>query len=204
MIISYAEQGTDQWYRDRMAIPTASAFGKIMTPAGKKSSQADAYMNGLVAEWLINEPQPNETFGWMDHGNDTEDEARDVYEFITGNEVTEVGVVYKNAGRLIGCSPDALLTEHRKGAEIKCPAPHTHISYLLANGVPAKYIPQVQGSMYITGYKEWDFMSYHPDYPELIVTIPRDSGYIASLDKLMKEFVAEMVVKRKKLMRYKR
>ena len=203
MIIDWSEQGTDEWYRSRMGIPTASAFGKIMTPTGKKSSQSDAYMNMLVAEWLLDKPQPNETFGWMDHGNETEAEARDAYEFISGNEVVPVGVVYKNAGRLVGCSPDALLTSIEKGCEIKCPAPHTHISYLLANGVPSTYIPQVQGSMYVTGYKEWDFVSYHPEFPPLIVTVKRDDDYIKKLDANLKPFIAGMIAKRKKLMRYK-
>jgi exodeoxyribonuclease (lambda-induced) len=140
----------------------------------------------------------------MQNGSDTEVEAREVYEFITGNEVCEVGVIYKNCGRLIGCSPDGLLTLLRKGLELKCPDEHTHVGYLVAEELPSVYIPQVQGSMFVTGYDEWDFMSYHQDFPPLIITVKRDEQYIAKLNKMTVDFVAEMVEKRKKLMKYKR
>ncbi len=203
MIISYSEQGTDQWGRDRMAIATASSFGKILSPTGRKSTQAKAYMNVLLAEWFSGNPKPNKSFGSMQNGHDVEPEAREVYEFITGNEVCEVGVVYKNAGRLIACSPDGLLTMHRKGIEIKCPDEHTHIGYLSDDELPLTYTPQVQGSMYVTGYDEWDFMSYHPKYPPLLITVKRDEKYIIKLDQALNEFNAEMNVKRKKLMRFK-
>ena len=204
MIIDYSIQGTEEWRIARLGIPTASSFGKILTPTGKKSTQSKAYMNTLLAEWFTGKPKPNKTYGSMQNGNDTEDEAREVYEFITGNEVTEVGVVYKNADKLIGCSPDGLLTSKRKGAEFKCPDEHTHVGYLVDDCLPLIYIPQVQGSMYATGYDEWDFMSYHPKYPQFLITVKRDEKYIITLDQALKIFNQEMIAKRNKLMRFKK
>lgn len=203
MIITFYEQDTPEWMQSRSGVATASEFAKIMTPTGNKSSQSDSYMNLLVAEWILNQPINNETYGLMEYGKETEEQARNIYEFITGHEVTTTGIIYKDNNKLIGCSPDVMMCDTEKGAEIKCPAPHTHISYMLAKSCPIKYIPQVQGSMYITGYQEWDFMSYHPDFPPMIVTVKRDDEYIEKLDKHMVKFLNSMLAKRDKLKQYR-
>lgn len=204
MIIDYCEQGSEEWLHARLGIPTASEFGKIMTPTGRSSSQAMPYQNLLVAEWLLGYPQDQESFGFMEYGKETEEQARDTYEFMTGNEPVPVGFVYKDEERVVGCSPDSLLANRRRGLEIKCPQPHVHISYMLAESCPLKYLPQVQGCMYVTGYDEWDFMSYHPDFPPLIVTVKRDREYIRQLSSFMEKFINGMFVKRKKLEEYRR
>jgi hypothetical protein len=49
------EQGSMDWYRLRMGIPTASQFHKIVTPGGKLSEQRHAYMYRLIAERLLME-----------------------------------------------------------------------------------------------------------------------------------------------------
>jgi hypothetical protein len=67
------------------------------------------------------------------------------------------------------------------GIEIKCPLPHTHIAYLREGVVPSKYIPQIQGCLWITGREWWDFMSYHPAMEDLIVRVERDNEYIKKL-----------------------
>lgn len=204
MIIDFSEQGTPEWDQSRLAIPTSSKFGSIVTPTCKKSTQAEAFMNHLVAEWLEGRPVEHRTFGSMANGTETEPQARDAYEFITGNDVVETGVVYKDSDKLVGCSPDGLLCSIRKGVEIKCPDPHTHIGYLLAEKLPNIYIPQVQGSMFVTGYDEWDFMSFHPNYPPLIITVKRDEEYIEKLETVLHVFTKNMLDKREKLEQYKR
>jgi hypothetical protein len=79
-----------------------------------------------------------------------------------------------------GASPDGLVGDEG-GIEIKCPLPHTHVSYLRAGDVPSKYIPQIQGCLWITGREWWDFMSYHPAMEDLIVRVYRDEAYIKKL-----------------------
>jgi len=57
MIIEYdIEQGSERWLQARLGIPTASAFDKIVTSTGKASTQSNAYMNKLLAEWLTGRP----------------------------------------------------------------------------------------------------------------------------------------------------
>ena len=65
MIIHGCEQGTDEWFQARCGIPTASSFDKLITPTGKPSTQADAYMHQLLAEWVMGEKISMDSTFWM-------------------------------------------------------------------------------------------------------------------------------------------
>lgn len=191
MIILDVQQGTQEWLEARCGIPTASNFDKILTSTGKSSTQAKSYMNKLVAEYFTMEKTSVEQNEWMLRGIELEAEARKLYEFLSDVDVKEIGMAYKDDRKLISCSPDGLLT--KKGLEIKCPAPHTHVEYLLNGKLPTKYLMQVQGSMWVTGLEQWDFMSYHPDLPHLLITVDKDEKLHSILDTEMSSFVEKML-----------
>jgi len=203
MVILDIEQGSDEWLAARLGIPTASNFDAIITPTGKKSTQFAGYQNKLIAEQLAGKPLNNFKSEWMNRGNELEPEARMYYEFVKDVHVDEVGIVFNNKHHEIGASPDGLIGIDG-GLEIKCPAPHTHVGYLLANKIPNEYIPQVQGNMMVTGRKWWDFMSYCPELAEsgresLIIRVPRDTEYIKNMRIYMKEFLSGLAEKKSKL-----
>jgi hypothetical protein len=115
-----------------------------------------------------------------------EDLARETYEKRTGHAVIGVGLCLHESGGF-GCSPDGLVysrdyfpTEgnpqvYGHGIEIKCPIPETHAKYLLAGTLPDEYRPQVHCSLAVTGLDRWDFMSFCPGLPSLLVTVERDA-----------------------------
>ena len=201
IIIDDIKQGSDEWKMFRLGIPSASNFSMIITPTGKTSTQAEGYMNRLLAEWLTGKTSDIEQSEWMKRGIEMEAEARDYYAFRHDVEIRQVGIVYRDEKRLVSCSPDGLHGDG--GLEIKCPAPHTHVGYLL-NGFPNDYTPQVQGSMYVTGAQWWDFISYHPDMEPVIVRVMRDDAFIKTLDGLLTKFLSEMQTRRDKLKQFKR
>lgn len=190
MIILDVEQGSDLWFKARAGIPTASSFDKIITSTGKASTQGKAYMSKLIAEHFMGDKISMESNEWMLRGVELEPEAREYYEFQTDSIVQEVGLIYKDEDKFVSCSPDGIIG--KKGLEIKCPAPHTHVDYLMADKLPSKYVAQVQGSMWVTGLKEWDFLSYHPDLPPLLLTVKADLVFHATLDELMIKFLAKL------------
>ena len=199
MILINCVQGDDVWRQVRTGIPTASSFDKICTPAtAKASAQAEAYMFKLLAEWMTGAKEDEEPTEWMLRGIELEGAARETYQFINDDIVDTAGFIYSDEDRLFGCSPDGLVGGNG-GLEIKCPAPHTHVEYLLGGKLPTKYIPQTQGCMLVTGREWWDFMSYHPEMPPLIVRVERDDVYIAKLHELLIAFTTEMLDKREKL-----
>ena len=131
---------------------------------------------------------------WMERGTEMEEEARNWYVFESGREVEQVGFVMGDGA---GCSPDGLCED--RGIEVKCPKPATHVGYLLKGKLPTTYIPQVQGSMWVCELDQWDFISYCPGLPPLLVTVERDAGYIQSLADRVNWFNEKLADKRAKL-----
>ena len=100
----------------------------------------------------------------MARGTELEPESRDLYAMLKDVEPVQVGMVYKDASKLIACSPDALIGDDGLW-ESKSPAPHNQVQSLLKGIVPTQYIPQIQGQLFVTD-REWcDFQSYCPGMP---------------------------------------
>jgi len=200
MLIVDCEQGDDEWFQARLGIPTASEFSNIITPAkGDYSKSATTYMHKLIAETITGKEATGFMSIWMERGKETEAEARSYYEFTQGVEVEQVGFIYRDERKLIGCSPDGILNK-TKGLEIKCPSPGVMVNYLLNPALPSEYIPQLQGSMLVTGFDEWDFIAYHSDFDEqLIITVKRDREYISKLEMYLNKFITELKTKLLKL-----
>jgi putative phage-type endonuclease len=192
MIILTDEQGSPEWLASRLGRPSASNFGRLVTGNGKPSSSAESYINEMIAERLTGRSKPFYTNEHMERGNALEPEAREAYEFITDLEVVETGFILHDSEEF-GCSPDGLVAE-QGGLEIKCPSDSVHVSYLRAGKVPAKYYQQVQGCMWITGREWWDFMSYHPEMPHLLVRAHRNEKYIEAMAEQV-EAAVETIVK---------
>lgn len=195
MQIFNIEQGTDEWHKARRGVITGSRFKDIVTPAkGDLSSSSKKYMYELVAE-RMGATIENFSNEYMQRGTELEADARSAYEFIKDATVDEVGFCLEG---IIGVSPDGLINDDG-GLEIKCPKETTHISYLDDGGLPLIYKPQVQGSLWITGREWWDFMSYHPQLPPLIIRVYRDEDYIKNMEKVITKFAEDMLELEQKL-----
>lgn len=178
------EQGSPEWHTLRNR-PTASRFSDLVTPAGKPSASATAYIAELLAAYYGNHKPFFETDA-MRNGTEREPAARDLYEIMTGNTVEQVGfVIERDEPFAPGCSPDGLVGDDG-GIEIKSPEPWTHMQTVMEGKMPAKHIAQTQGFLFVTG-REWcDFVSYCPLFPAqhqiFIERQHRDEKYIAALD----------------------
>ncbi len=188
MIVSNVVQMSEEWFVEKAGVPSASHFGEILSATGKISKQSKNYMYRLAAERILGRSIETYQSADMKRGIELEPKARSLYQLRKLVEVKEVGMVYPDEQKKYSCSPDGDIPQKEKGLEIKCPKEHTHIDYLLNNKLPAIYFPQVQGSMAVTGYKTWDFMSYCPGLDPLIITIERDEKYISALKEQLDEF----------------
>ena len=131
----------------------------------------------------------------MQHGNDTEPQARAMYTLTTGRAVAEVAFVDHPIIPMAGCSPDGLVGELGL-AEIKCPQPTEHIRTILGGAIKRQYALQMQWQMACTG-REWcDFVSFCPDLPDdLSLHIDRvaiDHDMIRDMEKAVTAFLAEV------------
>lgn len=185
-----------EWFRLRLGRPTASEFHRILTPGGKLSKQSEGYMNRLLAEAMLGRQldEVDIQTKWMQRGQELESSGISAYEFQNDVE-TEPGGFFTNDTGTIGASPDRLV-ESRGLLELKCPAPPTHIQYLLTGSVEEDYLPQLQGQLYITE-RDWvDICSFHPELPPVVIRVLRDEAYIVRLSAALESFGAVLTQKR--------
>lgn len=181
------EQRTDEWYEARRGVPTASSFGKLITSTGKRAASANAYIDELIAEKLTGESKFIPTTAAMQYGIDTEQKAREYYEFMYEKEVIEVGLCLHDEISA-GASPDALIGDDGL-LEVKCPQSHTMVKYLRENRLPPEYKAQVMGQLWICG-REWaDFLAYHEKMKPLLIRVERDEEFIADLSAIVTKAV---------------
>jgi hypothetical protein len=192
MIILDIEQGTPEWDNARIGIPSASVFEKIYTSTGKISGQREKLLQQLAEERILNRKKNGYSGGSMQRGTELEPEARSFFQLTTGQEVEQVGLCYLDDRKDRSCSPDGLMQIEKEGLEIKCPELAAHYEYLKAGVLPTKYFVQVQGSMYITGFEKWHFLSYYPGMKPLHIVVERDEIWIAKFSKALDDFNIEL------------
>ena len=198
MILMDCLQGSPEWHAARLGIPTASAFSRILSPKSLKLSESSqSYMHELLAERMLGFPLESASSDFMERGKALEDQAMAYYELQRGVDTERVGFALTD-DRRAGCSPDRLVGTEG-GLEIKCPSPAVHVGYLL-DGLPAKFLPQVQGCLWITGRAWWDLLSYHADLPVALVRVSRDPEYIGALEAAVTAFCDRLESASEKLM----
>lgn len=189
------EQGSAEWFAARAGLPTASEFATVMAKGkdGGKSLTRAKYMRQLAGEIITGEPAPEGySNGFMERGKLLESEARDLYAFTRDADPLLVGFL-RNGNK--GASPDSLIGSDG-GLEIKTAIPAVQIERLQAGKLPSEHRAQVQGNIWVSEREWWDFLSYCPKLPPLIVRVPRDEAYIRDMAielELFHEELAELV-----------
>lgn len=195
------EQGSPEWHFARLGIPTASQFDRILTPKTRKpSGQADGYLAELVAEWLLQMPLEWGSSRPVERGTDLEDRARRWYEMTEDVDVQRPGFILREDG-LVGASPDGLVGEDVV-LEIKTPMALQHTKYFIGVESPA-HVGQTQGTLYLTGRKRVDVVSFNPDLPPRLFRVDRDEEYITALDAALKPFLEKLEGFKKEFARFR-
>lgn len=190
MQIVDCEQGTEEWFRARMGIPTASEFSTVMASGrgGGESKTRRTYMLKLAGEILTGEPMDSHSNHHMERGKEMEPDARNLYAFMHDCDPQLVGFI-RNGQK--GCSPDSLVGADGM-VEIKTKLPHLQVDCLLSDRLPPEHRAQCQGALWVAE-REWiDFVSYWPGLPLFVIREHRDEDYIAKLSAAVDEFNDEL------------
>ncbi len=190
MEIINCDQGSLDWFKARAGIVTASEFQTLLMKGkgGGDSATRRTYMRKLAGEIITGEPMESFTNAHMDRGKVMEQEARDLYAFMTDCEPMQVGFI--KSGRK-GASPDSLIDDNG-GLEIKTRLPHLMIELLESGEVPNEHIAQVQGGMWVAEREWWDFVAYWPKLPLFVKRVYRDESYINKLAEAVDQFNGEL------------
>lgn len=192
MTITYieVEQGTPEWFKARMGIPTASEFHTMMTTKGTRAGR-QTYLYKLAGERLSGEPMEGYSNWHMERGKQMEEQGRAFYQFHTDADLKPVGFVRNDEIRA-GCSPDGLIGNDGS-FELKTCLPHIMIPHLLKPGqCPYEFAAQVQGAMLVMKRSFVDLCIFWPNMPKWIYRVKRDEQYIAALRIELNAFNKEL------------
>jgi hypothetical protein len=188
VIIHDVAQNTPEWRMLRAGIPTASQFSRIVTPAGKSSSQRESYIFQLLGERITGRPENDFKYTWaMERGSSLEHKAVEYFEFQTDIKTTTGGFCTDDLERW-GASPDRLVGDN---GVLECKAPEfaTHIMYLMRDGSAyADYRTQAQSELWVCEREFVWFLSYHPDLPWSLQRVERDEPFIDKLKAGVESF----------------
>lgn len=191
------EQGSEEWYRARMGIPTASMFATVMAQGkgGGESKTRRTYMLKLAGEILTGRPMENYSNDHMERGREMEEMLRNQYAFQTNSDLERVGFIKR--GRA-GCSPDSLIGK-KKMLEIKSTLPHLLIDIHMRGEFPPEHKAQCQGALWVAEREEIDIAIGWTDVeagfigiPLYIQTLHRDEKYIEAIARAVEEFNGEL------------
>jgi putative phage-type endonuclease len=193
------EQRSPEWFAARIGLVSASRIADVM--AKGKGITRTSYMTQLITETLTGQPTEIFVTREMQWGIDQEDTARAWAGAKLGEMVQEVGFV-RHPTLDSGASPDGLIGDDAV-LEIKAPASHTHLEWILTDTIPSKYVQQMQWQLACTQRKVGWFCSFDPRMPVnlqcWLKRVERDDQLIAELEEEVKAFTTEMELKLKQL-----
>lgn len=192
MNILNVKQNSVEWEMARLGVVTASEMDELISPEGKPRTgdRVEKYLAVKLTERVLGMTGsiPN-TFA-MDNGAILEREALPYLEFAHGWKIDRVGFCISD-DKKIGCSPDGLIGEDG-GVEIKCPLATTHVRYLMEGELPKIYRAQVNMSLYVTGRKWWQFVSYNRHLPPLILRVERNEQDMEAIARVLGLFLINL------------
>lgn len=196
MIIHEMNQGTPEWFKVKAGVPSSSCFSQIITGTGKPSDSLKKYALKLATEKHLGKSIDDGFSGtkYMDRGTELEPESRADYEMLHQVTIREVGFITDDLGRW-GASTDGLvnddgLTEFKNLISTSMMALLVYLAKNPGKTEP-KYIPQIQGELFVTE-REWcDIVFYHPDFDPIIHRHYPDLVFQAALKAQLVKVIAE-------------
>ena len=192
MILHTAPQGSPEWHAARAGVITASMFAtcrqklKSGPSKGEFAAAAGDYAFRLAVERISGQPLDEGFETWaMRRGHELEPAARLEHELAIGVVVQPAGFVTTD-DNLFGASADGLIGEDG-GAEYKCLVDPSRLRRVLLTGDISEFMDQIQGGMWITGRRYWDFCLYCPALESIGLQlwhrrVERDDNYIDQME----------------------
>lgn len=140
-----------------------------------------------ITGWTEDTPMTSD----MWRGVESEPFAREEYAEHFG-PVVEVGFMRREEkGWTLGYSPDGLVGDDGL-IEIKSPRAKTHVATILSGEVPARYMPQLQGGLLVSGRKWVDFVSYVGGMHMAPIRVLPDPAWFDAITAACKAFEANV------------
>lgn len=193
MIILNIEQRSEAWHEARCGRVTGTRFASLM--AGESTKAYKDLVSDIVCEIITGKIEDGYVSPAMEHGIETEPEARREYESVFGTEIKTAGFIIPDEETKyhdwVGISPDGLTSDNGV-LEIKCPMAKTHLGYIESDKLPTDYKYQVQGQLFVTGFDYCDFMSYVEDMKPFIIRVYPDKEIHAEFERRLDLLITQV------------
>lgn len=198
MIIYDHPQGSAEWLASRAGVITASKFveaRKRLKSGPKKggfTEAAEDYAFRVAVERISGAPLDEGFSTWaMKRGNEMEPEARAWVEVKLGIFVDTAGFVTTDDEKF-GASADGFIDKDG-GLEIKCLVDPGRIRNVILSDDISEFMDQIQGGMWLTGRKWWQFALFCPALEKVGLQlytkrVDRDDNYINEMELDLLEF----------------
>jgi putative phage-type endonuclease len=190
------EQGSKAWFDARLGCVTSSRIADVVAKRKRGEGELQCKIDmrwELVCEFLTQKPTEHYVSRWMKEGKEKEPLARAEYEVRNEVFVEQVGFAYHASIKYAGASPDGIIGDVGL-IEIKCPRIETHLQYIIDDKVPDEYLPQMIWQLGCCGddFRWNDFVSYHPDLPELYQLFQKRLERTSEVDALIRGYNLEV------------
>jgi len=150
------------WLSQRCGKLTASRMADAMdlTAKGADSAKRKALKVELLAERLTGDTVPHFVNSFMQWGLEQEPAAKAAYELASGQMILPCGFYDHPQIADFGATPDGLIPQGV--IEFKCAQTTTHLTWMLAGGVPEQHKPQILSQLACTGRERAVFVSFDP------------------------------------------
>jgi hypothetical protein len=169
-------QGSDEWFKIRCGVLTASEMKLILTPTLKVASNEKerGHLYSLMSQRITGYVEPSYIGDDMLRGYEDEIEARIAYAKHYA-PVKDCGFVTNDEwGFTLGYSPDALVGDDGlieiKGRKHKFQV-ETILENVASNTAPAEFMLQLQTGLLVTKRKWIDFISYSAGLPMATIRV---------------------------------
>jgi len=201
MIILEHEQHSEAWYEIRVGRVTGTRFATLVSGEGTKGYKD--LVTDIACEIITKKRRRGYVSADMDEGILMEPLARDWYRDNI-QPVHEVGFIMPDEEDefhdWIGISPDGI--GENFGLEIKCPIPKTLMGYIEAGTLPAEYHHQVQGLLFVTGFKYLDFLAYVENMKPFLTRVYPDMELFSRYEQRLRKLIEEVKAKLEKYNQY--
>jgi len=212
------EQGSDEWHIMRMSCFTASNakhllstkrgtktnnYGTDYTISPKSTQGRKTYMSELVSR--VGAPRISDDINakpllW---GKENEPKARDAYEALTFNKVSEVPFIYRDTSMRAGASPDGIC-QQGNGLELKSPwSDSVFIQFATQDKLKHEERHQCQFNMFCSGLDMWHEAKFDPRMVNCkklhMIEVERDQIAMELFEEAMEIFNDEMDIMLDKL-----
>jgi hypothetical protein len=201
--------GSSEWTEARRGRVTASRFGDVMTEprskaeqmAGKMGATAKGYLMELVAATITGQDKVGGKSAAMDRGVEKESDGLDRYTKQKFYDEVLKGRILLKMGTLISATPDGFIEEGEDDegpglVEVKCPESKTHLETFITRELPADYVEQVHGQMWVAGRSWCDFVSFDDRFPLamqlVVIRVQRDEELIERMAEKVHGFADQV------------